>query len=110
MLSQSAFSLQTDVLQTLADSLALLQQGELPVRGLSGIIRQHLQGSSPPLPRLHRYGCFLRRSFLVFMRFSWAQVTSCLLRWMRNIDDELHALIAGEARLFRLKPAGISAA
>uniref|UniRef100_H3CX75 Transmembrane protein 135 n=1 Tax=Tetraodon nigroviridis TaxID=99883 RepID=H3CX75_TETNG len=23
------------------------------------------------------------------------KVTSCLLRWMRNIDDELHALIAG---------------
>lgn len=31
-----------------------------------------------------------------------AQVTSCLLRWMRNIDDELHALIAGEARFFQL--------
>lgn len=40
--------------------------------------------------------------FLVFMWFSLGQVTSCLLRWMRNIDDELHALIAGEARLFQL--------
>lgn len=28
--------------------------------------------------------------------FSFTQGTSCLLRWMRNIDDELHALIAGE--------------
>lgn len=39
--------------------------------------------------------------------FSLAQVTSCLLRWMRNIDDELHALIAGEARFFQ--PSGIVA-
>ncbi|TRY83144.1 hypothetical protein DNTS_020656, partial [Danionella cerebrum] len=25
--------------------------------------------------------------------------TSCLLRWLRNLDDELHALIAGEERV-----------
>lgn len=35
------------------------------------------------------------------MCLSLAQVTSCLLRWMRNIDDELHALIAGEAKFFQ---------
>lgn len=39
--------------------------------------------------------------FRGFTWFSLAQVTSCLLRWMRNIDDELHALIAGEARFLQ---------
>lgn len=30
------------------------------------------------------------------------QGTSCLLRWLRNIDDELHALIAGKKVLHKV--------
>lgn len=69
VLSQSAFSIQTDVLQTLADSLALLQQRELPARSLSRIIRQHIQGWAPLLSGLRSYWYFLlalRRSGFLF--------------------------------------------
>lgn len=37
-----------------------------------------------------------------FMCFYFTQGVSCLLRWVRNIDDELHALIAGKAGLCKL--------
>lgn len=45
VLSQSAFSLQANVLQTVADPVALLQQGELPARRLPRLLREHLQGT-----------------------------------------------------------------
>lgn len=45
VLSQSAFSFQANVLQAVADPVALLQQGELPARRLSRLLRQHLQGT-----------------------------------------------------------------
>lgn len=45
VLSQSAFSFQANVLQTVTDPLALLQQGELPARRLSRLLCEHLQGT-----------------------------------------------------------------
>lgn len=36
------------------------------------------------------------------MPVSFTQGTSCLLRWVRNIDDELHALIAGKSEMCEL--------
>lgn len=36
------------------------------------------------------------------MLLRFTQGTSCLLRWLRNIDDELHALIAGKSILCKL--------
>lgn len=41
------------------------------------------------------WGCSLTSlSFLSFF-FFFLKGTSCFLRWVRNLDDELHALIAG---------------
>lgn len=41
-------------------------------------------------------GCSLASlSFLSFFFLFFLKGTSCFLRWVRNLDDELHALIAG---------------
>lgn len=45
VLSQSAFGFQANVLQTVADTLTVLQQGELPAGGISRLFCEHIQGT-----------------------------------------------------------------
>lgn len=48
VLSQSAFGFQANVLQTVADTLTVLQQGELPAGGISRLFCEHIQGNELP--------------------------------------------------------------
>lgn len=45
VLSQSAFGFQANVLQTVTDTLTVLQQGELPAGGISRLFCEHIQGT-----------------------------------------------------------------
>ncbi len=111
MLFEDSISIQTGLYKTLSTARAALQQRELPARSFLGIFCQYIQGTSSPLKAS---AVFLRQQvslqllggFVCFTFFScefslsnslflW-KGTSCLLRWIRNLDDELHALVAGE--------------
>lgn len=55
----------------------------------------------PTLFHLYYHVSIVQFSY-VFFFFFLTQGVSCLLRWVRNIDDELHALIAGKDGLCKL--------
>lgn len=42
---------------------------------------------------------FYKSCYVLSYVFCFPQGMSCLLRWLRNIDDELHALVAGRKAL-----------
>lgn len=57
---------------------------------------------SHPFLSLHFLVSHVSITLLIYLYLSLTQGTSCLLRWVRNIDDELHALIAGKAGMCKM--------